>query len=85
MPLTLLDFKELWRTHFRVEILAEELRSRLDRNPIFNLVEAFELCDVGKKGEVTANDIMRLIESRGLFISQKEALSLVAKFDQGSK
>jgi len=26
MPLTLVDLKELWRTHFRVEVLAEELR-----------------------------------------------------------
>jgi len=25
-PLTLVDLKELWRTHFRVEVLAEELR-----------------------------------------------------------
>ena len=26
VPLTLMDFKELWRTHFRVELLAEDLR-----------------------------------------------------------
>lgn len=26
MPLTLLDLKEMWRTHFRVEMLAEEMR-----------------------------------------------------------
>ena len=26
VPLTLLDFKELWRTHFRIEVLAEDLR-----------------------------------------------------------
>jgi len=30
VPSTLLDFKELWRTHFRVELLAENLRQSLE-------------------------------------------------------
>jgi hypothetical protein len=56
-----MDFKELWRTHFRVELLAEELRLKLEKNPIFNLVEAFNVCDIRKQGEVTADDLMILI------------------------
>ena len=41
MPLTLVDLKELWRTHFRVEVLAEELRQRMETNPFFSLATAF--------------------------------------------
>jgi hypothetical protein len=29
VPITVMDFKELWRTHFRVEVLAEDLRHKL--------------------------------------------------------
>ena len=29
VPLTIMDLKEIWRTHFRVEVLAEDLRRRL--------------------------------------------------------
>ena len=56
-----MDFKELWRTHFRVELLAEELRVRLERNPIFNLIDAFNICDIRKQGEITAEDLMNMI------------------------
>ena len=50
--MTILDFKELWRTHFRVEVLAEDLRQKLAANPLFNLANAFEICDLNKNGEV---------------------------------
>ena len=53
VPLTVMDFKELWKTHFRVEVLAEDVRMRLYANPLFNLENAFEVCDVNKSGEVT--------------------------------
>lgn len=85
IPLTLLDFKELWRTHFRVEIMAEDLRHRLEANPLFSLVHAFEVCDLNNSGEVTVNELRHLIQSRGLMISDKEALSLLDKFDKGKR
>lgn len=82
-PITLLDFKETWRTHFRVEMLAEEVRQRLSTNPIFNLKNAFEILDFGGRGEICKDDIQRLISQRGFFISDKEADSLMQKFDKG--
>ena len=85
IPITIMDFKEIWRTHFRVEVLAEELRHRLNQNPLFNLENAFEVCDLNGSGEVTHQEIRRLIESRGLFISDKEAKSLMDKFDKGNR
>lgn len=82
MPLTLLDLKEVWRTHFRVELLAEELRQRIEQNPFFSLATAFQICDLDGNGEVTRQEIMQLCQSRGFFISDKEAVSLLDKFDR---
>ena len=61
VPLTLMEFKELIRTHFRVESMAEDLRQRLDKNPLFSLVNAFEVCDINKNGEVTQHELKSLI------------------------
>jgi len=83
VPLTLMDFIELWRTHFRVELLAEDLRQSLQANPLFSLENAFEICDLNKDGEVTKAELKQLIESRGFFLSDKEATSLMDKFDKG--
>ena len=85
IPLTLLDFKELWRTHFRVEILAEDLRHRLEANPLFSLVHAFEVCDLNNTGEVSVHELRQLISSRGLLVTDKEATSLLDKFDKGKR
>lgn len=57
VPLTLMEFKELIRTHFRVENMAEDLRQRLDNNPLFSLVNAFEVCDINQNGEVTQHEL----------------------------
>ena len=81
--MTLLDFLELWRTHFRVELLAEDLRLNLEGNPLFSLVNAFEICDLNNDGEVTKGELRQLIESRGFFLTDKEATSLMDKFDKG--
>ena len=81
--MTVLDLKELWRTHFRVELLAEDLRQNLEANPFFSLSNAFEVCDLNNSGEVTKNELRMLIESRGYFLSDKEAASLLSKFDKG--
>jgi hypothetical protein len=85
VPITVMDLKDLWRTHFRVEVLADDLRQKLAKNPLFNLENAFEVCDINQSGEVTQQEIRRLIESRGLFVSDKEARSLMDKFDKGKR
>jgi Ca2+-binding EF-hand superfamily protein len=85
VPITVMDLKEVWRTHFRVEMLAEDLRQKLSMNPLFNLENAFEVCDTNNSGEVTHHEIRRLVESRGLFVSDKEARSVMDKFDKGRR
>ena len=73
----------MWRTHFRVEMLAEEVRHRLAENPIFNLKNAFEVLDFSGRGEISQDDIQRLVAQRGFFISNKEAESIMNKFQRG--
>lgn len=45
MPDTQLEFRALWRTHFRSEVAAEATRQRLQRMPYFNVFEAFNSLD----------------------------------------
>ena len=80
-----MDFKELIRTHFRVEIQAEDLRQKLECNPVFNLSNAFEICDVNNTGEITHDEIRHLISTRGFFVSDKDAMSLIDKFDKSKR
>ena len=80
-----MDFKEMWRTHFRVEVQAENLRQQLEDNPLFNLSHAFDICDFNKKGEVTAAEIRFLCQKRGFSVSEKEAIFVFEKFDKNGK
>lgn len=73
MPSTILDFKEMWRTHFRIETQAEQIRQKLQQNPVFTLKNAFEVLDYHGQGIVTVNDLKRLIEQKTYPISDKEA------------
>ena len=64
-------------------MMSEEVRQRLNENPVFTLKNAFEVLDYSGKGEVSFQDIKLLIESKGYHITNNEAHSLVNKFDQG--
>jgi Ca2+-binding EF-hand superfamily protein len=79
---TRLDFKELWRTHLRVEASAEHLRQKLQHKPLFNVYDAFKTCDINEDGIVTDHEIKRLMESRGFYVSDKEVSTLMDKFDK---
>jgi Ca2+-binding EF-hand superfamily protein len=79
---TKLEFKHLWRTHFKVECAAESLRQRLSKRIGFNLYEAFISCDINDDGLITKDELRRLIESRGFYVSEKEMNSLVEKIDK---
>jgi Ca2+-binding EF-hand superfamily protein len=80
-----MDFKEMWRTHFRVEVQAENLRQQLEENPLFNLSHAFDICDFNKKGEITPAEIRFLCQKRGFSVSEKESIFVFEKFDKSGK
>lgn len=72
----------MWRVHFKVEAAAEAVRQRLQRNPGFNVYEAFNSLDLKDDGRVDAGEIKRIIESRGFYVTCKEAESALDKFDK---
>ena len=59
---TRFEFKDIFNTHFRVEVAAESLRQRLQRVPLFNGYESFKTCDINEDGVVTRNEIRRLFD-----------------------
>jgi len=78
---TALEFKNMWRVHFKVEAQAEAVRKRLASNPYFNVYEAFNSLDLCDRDRLTADDFRRLVESRGFYVSYKEADQVLKKFD----
>ena len=79
---TKLEFKQLCRTHFKIEVFAEQLRQRLSKRPGFNIYDAFLSCDLNEDGTISKDELRRLIESRGFYVSEKEMNSLVEKIDR---
>ena len=79
---TKIEFRNVWRTHFKIESYSESLRQRLYKRPGFNLYEAFISCDLNDDGTVSREELRRLIESRGFYVSDKEVNQLVEKLDK---
>ena len=49
---------------------------------MFNIYEAFKTCDINDDGVVTQNEIGRLMESRGFYVSSKDLNTIMEKFDK---
>ena len=82
LPDTQLEFRAVWRTHFRSEVAAEATRQRLQRMPYFNVFEAFNSLDQNDSGCISREEFKRLIMSRGFYVSEKEATEIVEKMDK---
>lgn len=82
MSQTKLEFKNVWRTHFKVESFSESIRQRLYKRPGFDVYEAFTSCDLYDDGIISKDELRRLIESRGFYVSDKEVSTLVEKIDK---
>lgn len=79
---TQIEFRNVWRVHFKAEVAAESIRQRLQRQPCFNIYEAFNSCDLNDDGAVTQDELKRLIQSRGFYVTDKEAAQVIEKFDK---
>jgi Ca2+-binding EF-hand superfamily protein len=77
-----LEFKNVWRTHFKIESFSENIRQRLYKRPGFDIYEAFNSCDINENGAISKDELRRLIESRGFYVSEKEVSTLVEKIDK---
>jgi Ca2+-binding EF-hand superfamily protein len=72
----------MWRTHIRCENAAEMLRQRLNEHPGFNAFEAFNSLDLNGDGSLNAEELRRIIESRGYFVGLKECDQVIKKMDK---
>ena len=81
-PDTQVEHRNMWRTHFKVEAAAECVRQRLASHPHFNVVQAFNSLDLNCDGKINSCEIQRIIESRGFYVTKKEADQVLAKFDE---
>jgi Ca2+-binding EF-hand superfamily protein len=79
---TKIEFRNLWRTHFKIETFAESLRQRLSKRPGFSVYEAFLAVDVNDNGLISKEELRALMESRGFYVSEKEVNALVDKLDK---
>jgi len=66
----------------RSETQAEATRQRLQRQPYFNVYEAFNSLDQNDSGAISRDEFKRLIQSRGFYVSEKEATEIVEKMDR---
>lgn len=69
------------RAHFETEAASEATRQMLARNPFFDAAEAFRIVDLNANGLISKDEIRYLMESRGYFISDREARDIAKKFD----
>jgi Ca2+-binding EF-hand superfamily protein len=66
---TQIEFRSMWRVHLKIECANETLRQRLQSRPLFNVAEAFNSLDINADGRISIDEVKRLIESRGYFVS----------------
>jgi Ca2+-binding EF-hand superfamily protein len=79
---TRFEFKQLFKTHFSVERMAENLRRNLSMDRNFDVYDAFKACDINEDGIITKNEIRKLLEDRGFFMSELEVSTLMNKLDK---
>ena len=82
VPDTAIELRTVWRAHFKAEIQHERIRQSLHSMAGFNIYEAFNSVDLNNDGQVHVGEVKRLIESRGLLASEKDAALLVIKMDR---
>jgi Ca2+-binding EF-hand superfamily protein len=81
-PNTQIEHLSMWRTHIRCENAAEMLRQRLNEHPGLNAYEAFNSLDMNCDGSLSAEELRRIIESRGYFVGLKECDQVIKKMDK---
>ena len=77
LPQTASEFRNMLKTHLRVETLAESFRQRLNSIPGYNVFEAFSSLDLSENGSINAQDLRKMFESRGFFVPIKEVQQVI--------
>ena len=72
----------MWYTHIRVEYASEALRQSLNENPTFDPFKAFNSLDFNNNGSITANELRKLLYTRGIVLGFKKSETLLSLFDK---
>jgi len=79
---TRVELRAAWNTHFKVESMCEGIRQRHRLLPCFDLYSAFLTCDLYHDGVISKDELRRLIDSRGFYVTETDAKHLVDKMDR---
>ena len=77
LPQTDLEFRNMLKTHLRVETIAESFRQRLNSIPGYNVFEEFNSLDLSDNESINAEDLRKIFESRGFFVPIKEVQQVI--------
>lgn len=50
--------------------------------PYFNVYDAFNSLDLNEDGRISREEFKRILQSRGFYVSEKEASQIVEKMDK---
>lgn len=69
-------------TNLHVESIAETMRQRLSMIPGFNIMDAFNTCDMVNDGNINVKQFKLLLESHGIKCDAKKVEGLIDRFDK---
>jgi len=64
------------------ESVAESIRQKLDRRPLFSLLDAFQSVDRDRNGYITMDEFQSVLQDHGIFASKKDVESLMDRYDK---
>lgn len=79
---TQVRLNRVFRIHLDSERVAESLRQRLNRNPSFNLYDAFKAVDKSNDGVITLDEFRSMLQDHGLYATTKDLESLMDRYDK---
>lgn len=62
---TLMIYRNLWLTHFKIEQEVEVLRQRLSSSSSFNICDAFKAIDENEDGKITKEELENMFKKNG--------------------
>ncbi|CAG9334623.1 unnamed protein product [Blepharisma stoltei] len=64
------------------ETVAESLRQKLERRPLFSKTDAFQSVDRDRNGYITFNEFENLLQDYGIYVSRKDVENLMERYDK---
>ena len=79
---TRLEIQAFWRTMFKAERQAEDLRGRLTRRVYFNMQDAFDYVNRSCSGHLAAVEVRDFMADNGFYATDREMRGLMMRLDR---